>query len=314
MIGLEVRWRRLALVGALAIVVAVASSVAAALGRRSLPASWRVVLSSPVRHVRAGGVDFAYRVIGSGRPLLLIEGTEATMASEWDPGVLAQLAASHRVIVYDPRGLGLSRGDVSHMTVAQLADDAAHLLGALHVRQADVWGQSLGGYVAQELTIRHPRDVRRLVLTGTSAGGGHWVPPLVPLPKPKGDDRAEILRITFTPGPAGRAAARAFEARVGLWRPQENVSAVARTAEWTAVAQYVTDPAQGAWQALATVRAPALVADGRLDVVAPPGNSRIIASRLPHATLRLYPSGHYFYFQDRKLFVPDLLRFLGSGS
>ena len=222
MIGLEVRWRRLALVAALAIVVAVASSVAAALGRRSLPVSWRVVLSSRVRHVSAGGVDFAYRVIGSGRPLLLIEGTEATMASEWDPGVLAQIAASHRVIVYDPRGLGLSRGDVSHMTVAQLADDAAHLLGALHVRQADVWGQSLGGDVAQELTIRHPRDVRRLVLTGTSAGGGHWVPPLVPLPKPKGDDRAEILRVTFTPGPSGRAAARAFEARVGLWRPQEN--------------------------------------------------------------------------------------------
>ncbi len=305
-------WRRVVLSAALAVAAVGLSFLAGAAARAAIPAKWRAVLLAPVRHVRTGGVDFAYREMGAGRPLLLIEGLEATMASEWDPGVLARVAVSHRVIVYDPRGLGLSRGDVSHMTVAQLADDAANLLRALHVGRSDVWGQSLGGDVAEELAIRHPRVVRRLVLTGASAGGGHSFLPTVPLP-PQGD-RAGVLRITFTPDPAGRAAARLFEARLALWHPHETASPVASNAELLAGAHFLVDPGQGAWAALPRVRARVLVADGRRDVVVPPGNSRILASRLSHATLRLYPSGHYFYFQDRGLFVPDLLRFLGSPA
>jgi pimeloyl-ACP methyl ester carboxylesterase len=196
-----------ATVGALVVSGLGASGVQAA-----VPSREEAVLAAPVRHVRAGGVGFTYRAIGSGPPLMLISGTGATM-SRWDPAVLARIVARHRVILYDQRGVGLSRGDVTTMTVAQLADDTAALIRALHLRRPDVWGQSLGGDVAEDLVIRHPSAVRRVVLTGASAGGGtgHSVPPAVPLPMPGDRDGSE--QILFTPDAAGRAARRAFDRR-----------------------------------------------------------------------------------------------------
>ena len=281
----------------------------------AVPPRERAVLAAPVRHMRAGGVDFAYRAIGSGRPLVLIDGLEATMSSEWDPAVLAQLVAHHRVVLYDHRGVGLSRGDVSSMTVAQLSDDAAALIHALHLSAPDVWGQSLGGDVAEDLVVRHPTAVRRVVLTGASAGGGedHWIPSTVQN-GPKPGDRDGIERIIFTPDAAGRAARRAFDERVARWRPHESLTPEARSAEYAAGAGFLVQPAQGVWTQLARVHAPVFVGAGRRDVVVPPGNARIIAARLPHPTLHLYPAGHYFYTQDQDRFVPDLLRFLGDNG
>jgi pimeloyl-ACP methyl ester carboxylesterase len=78
-------------------------------------------------------------------------------------------------------------------------------------------------------------------------------------------------------------------------------------------AQFLFQPDQGAWNGLASVRAPVLVGGGRRDVVVPPGNARIIAARLHRPTLRLYPAAHFFYTQNRNQFVPDLLRFLRAG-
>ena len=273
---------------------------------------WRWVLATPVRHIRAGGVDFAYRSIGSGPPLVLMAGLEGTMSNSWDPPVLARIARSHRVIVYDHRGVGLSRGDVSRLRIPQLADDASHLIRALRLGRADVWGQSMGGYVAQDLAIRHPRVVRRLVLTATAFGSGRFVPPAVKLPPP--GDSAAILRLLFTPDRAGRTAMRAFVRRASLWRPQERLTRAALYAEYGAVARFLVIPADGTWKHLPRVRARVLVADGRRDVPSPPANSRTLARRLRHALLRLYPSGHFFYTQDQAQFVPDLLRFLSEGT
>jgi pimeloyl-ACP methyl ester carboxylesterase len=241
-------------------------------------------------------VDFAYRSIGSGRPLLMPSGLGVTM-SGLDPAVLVGVAAGHRVIVYDHRGVGLSRGDVSHMTMAQLADDAAALIRRLRLGRPDVWGIAMGASVAELLAIRHPTRVHRLVLSGGAAGSGHFVGPIAP-------------GLGFTPDAAGRAAQRAFEARVARWRPQETISPAASNAELAATARFNVLPAEGAWEGLPRVRARVLVTAGRSDVNVPPANSRIIAARLRHPTLRFYPGGHSFFIQYHERFVPDLLRFL----
>ena len=281
----------------------------------AVPPRERAVLAAPVRHMRAGGVDFAYRAIGSGRPLVLIDGLEATMSSEWDPAVLAQLVAHHRVVLYDHRGVGLSRGDVSSMTVAQLSDDAAALIHALHLSAPDVWGQSLGGDVAEDLVVRHPTAVRRVVLTGASAGGGedHWIPSTVQN-GPKPGDRDGIERIVCHPRRcrsrraagvrrAGRALASPRESHTG--GPQRRVCRGRR----------IPGPARPRrLDAAGAGSRSVFVGAGRRDVVVPPGNARIIAARLPHPTLHLYPAGHYFYTQDQDRFVPDLLRFLGDNG
>ena len=57
-------------------------------------------------------------------------------------------------------------------TVTAMAHDALRFIDALELREIDVLGYSLGGYVAQELVLIRPRLVRRLVLAGTGPQGG----------------------------------------------------------------------------------------------------------------------------------------------
>src|SRR5258708_16323909 len=89
----------------------------------------------------------------------------------WDPALLNGFAKDRTVITFDNAGVGLSRGEVPD-TVAAMAQDALDFLDALNLTQVDLLGFSLGGYIAQHLTLQHPQRVRRLILAGTGAGPG----------------------------------------------------------------------------------------------------------------------------------------------
>jgi pimeloyl-ACP methyl ester carboxylesterase len=128
-----------------------------------------------VHTVQVGHISIAYREVGHGRPLLLIQGSGAAM-DVWDPLMIATLAEHHRVIEFDNRGVGFSTDDQSQpMTIDLLADDAAGLIRALHLGRPDVLGWSLGGFIAEDLAARHLELVRRLVLVSSDPGGTHAV-------------------------------------------------------------------------------------------------------------------------------------------
>ncbi|MDD4732216.1 MAG: alpha/beta hydrolase [Desulfovibrio sp.] len=116
--------------------------------------------------VSAGGATLAYRMYGQGEPLLLITGYGVTM-DLWPEEFLEALASERRVIVFDNRGMGDSTADYTPLSIKLMAEDTAQLLRGLDVEQAAVLGWSMGGCIAQELTLDHPELVSKLVLYAT---------------------------------------------------------------------------------------------------------------------------------------------------
>ena len=104
---------------------------------------------------------------GSGPPLLLLNGWTAS-GLVWPEWWLARLQTQFRVIRVDNRGTGFSRTAPAPFTIGDMADDARDVLRASGVDRAVVLGYSMGGLIAQELALRHPRTVGRLILVATT--------------------------------------------------------------------------------------------------------------------------------------------------
>ncbi|MGD9995680.1 MAG: alpha/beta fold hydrolase [Ilumatobacteraceae bacterium] len=123
------------------------------------------------------GVELCYETFGDpAHPaLLLVMGTGVQM-TEWEPEFVAMFVEQgFHVVRFDHRDVGLSSrcDDAVRYTLDDLADDAAGLLEALGIDRAHILGASLGGMVAQCLTIRHPRLVLSLcsIMSTTGAPG-----------------------------------------------------------------------------------------------------------------------------------------------
>lgn len=271
-------------------------------------------MDAPTRYVEVGQNTLAYRIIGSGRPLVLLNRFRGTL-DDWDPLTNDLLAASRQVVVFDNVGIGHS-GGTTPSSVRQMAADAAAFLEALFNDPVDVLGFSLGGYVAQRLALERPELVRKLVLAGTGPGVG--TPDSQPSPsinqytsRPDIDEES-ILNLFFTDSASSIASGREHWRRIHR-RDVERAPAVTSQAVQAQVA------AVGAWrqgvdsayQELADLHLPVLVANGADDRMVPTLNSWLAFKRLPNAELILYPdSGHGFHYQYPQLFAQDVSRFL----
>ena len=263
----------------------------------------------PSEHVN--GIDIHYELSGTGKRLLFINGSGATLAGSGP--LLAMYSAHFELLAHDQRGLGLTSAPHGPYTMAEYAADAAGIAAAIGWDTYRVVGVSFGGMVAQELAVTLPERIERLALVCTSPGGaGGSSYPLHALADHTDDERAEIgrtiLDTRFTPE---WLAAHDSDRMLAAMMAER--TAVAKTADVMRGERLQLEARShhDVFDRLANISCPTLVASGRYDGIAPPANGMAMAEQIPNAELRLYEGGHAFFVQDRQA-VPDILEFLNG--
>jgi pimeloyl-ACP methyl ester carboxylesterase len=244
-------------------------------------------------------------------PALLLCQRFRGAVEDWDPRFISALARQRSVIRFDMPGIGASPGDIPD-SVQAMAPVVPSLLDALGLDRVDVLGWSLGGYVAQAVTLTWPERIRRLVIAGSGPGGPD-APPAHPrvaeIAEKQEATREELAFLFFPQTEQGRAAAREHLDLIGYGRrpPTRQESGLRQRkaiVDWTKG----IDAAKARLRELAL---PVLVANGIDDVMVPAENSFFIARDAPDAKLILYPrAGHAFLFQHAEAFADEVHRFL----
>jgi pimeloyl-ACP methyl ester carboxylesterase len=277
--------------------------------------------TAPTRFVEVNGIRFAYRRFGNpiGTPIVLLQHFMGNL-DNYDPAITNAFATSREVILTDNAGVGLSTGQAPD-TVAGMARDAASLIDALGLGQVDLFGFSMGGYVAQQIAVDRPELVRRLVLVGTGPRGGDGMDQLAP-------DVAALfgtvydpqdlmwLPIFFSPSEASQAAGRRFLERIRTRTEDRDVPvSEATVAAHLAAAREWGAAAPGSFDYLKGIPHRTLVVNGSNDIVVSTVNSYILQQNLPNAELILFPnSNHGSHFQFTELFNQYLSDFIDLGA
>jgi len=273
--------------------------------------------NAATRSVSVRGEDFAYRELGpeDGVPLILLVHL-AGVLDNWDPRVVDRLAARRRVIAFDNRGVGASSGSTPD-TIEAMARDAVRFIRALGFDQVDLFGLSMGGFVAQVIAAQEPHLVRKVILAGTGPAGGPGidrVPALTIQATLKGGLTRQDpkLSLFFTDTAGGRQAGRDFLERLKerTHDRDKDIALPSFRAQLKAIRKW----GRQAPSDLSAIRQPVLVANGENDRMVPSHNTLDLAARLPHSELiPLYPdAGHGGVFQYHDDFVPRALGFLES--
>jgi pimeloyl-ACP methyl ester carboxylesterase len=273
---------------------------------------------APTRRIRADGVDFAYRDLGTdtGVPVVFLHHLTAVL-DDWDPRVVDGIAAHRRVIAFDNRGVGATSSKAPG-NIDQMGADAIAFIRALGLPKVDLLGFSLGGGVAQMVALQAPDLVRRMILAGTGPRGGGGIERITRIfviaylkaALTRSDPRNFLF---FPRTPEGRRAASDYLGRLKerTHHRDKPISIQARVAQLRAIRR----AGLSAPDDLSAITQPVLVANGDRDLMVDSSLSEDIARRIPNAELKIYPrSGHGGVFQHHEIFVADVLRFLGGES
>ncbi len=276
-------------------------------------------LSAPTRYVEVGGDTIAYRALGAGNPMILVNRMRGTIDT-WDPLFLDSLAKRHRVIVVDYPGVGYSSGALPG-DMSEAATFVAEFATAIGTSRFIMVGWSWGGAVALTVTLEHPGRVTHAVIIGANPPGKLERPIqqafLDRAFKPVNDLADEEVLFFEPASAASRAAAAASRRRI---HARDGVDArIPSTPEkiqayLNAAKDYAADGA-GRREKLLVSRIPMLIVAGDNDISTAGQNWFPLVGAMPNAHLVVYPeSGHGPQHQYPELTVDHIDAFLEHAA
>lgn len=262
---------------------------------------------------RIGDIDVAYESVGEGPALLAIMGLTGTMG-HWR-GFPQRFADRHRVITFDNRGAGKTSAPAAQYSTAQMARDALGLLDHLGIQAATVFGVSMGGMIAQELTIQAPERVQKLVLGCTTLGGTLGIPSdpevlagFASVGKGSAEDTVRrLLAFNFSPkfleggnpvfedlvahGLANRMTQAGFHGQISAVVGHDTTARVSE------------------------IKVPTLLLTGTVDRLIPAANAKLLAERIGHSTIATLDGiGHMFWIEAADAAEKAIRTFLGEDE
>ncbi|MEA2516953.1 MAG: aminoacrylate hydrolase [Actinomycetota bacterium] len=256
-----------------------------------------------------GDITLSYSEFGEGPPCIGTMGFSLDK-SFWSPQVPAVTSAGRRFITFDNRGIGKSTGAIA-TTIDEMANDAVRLLDHLDVEKAVIFGVSMGGTIAQRLTLDHPDRVEALIL------GVTWARPIEYMRRqhdlarkvldvmPNEFLEASLLKM-FSP--------RFFE--MGRETVDQIIRSFARYGGPTERAVTVLHAQLDAMDKfdvidqLPSIAVPTLVLGGKTDMMVPGFGAEEIAAAIPGARLKMFDSGHGCMVEEMPAFNHEVMEFL----
>jgi pimeloyl-ACP methyl ester carboxylesterase len=281
-------------------------------------------ITVPTQFVEANAIRFAYRRWGKqgGLPLVFNQHFTGNL-DNWDPAVLDGLAKAREVIIFNNAGVASSTGEVPK-TFAGMAKNAEAFIDALQLKQIDLLGFSIGGMVAQQITLDRPELIRKLILVGTAPrnhdagdGRGHITPETAAIFGATYNPPENLwLKVFFTDSEKSQAAGRAFLKRY-LSRTQNRDTPIndkVAPAQIAAVGEWGSHPGER-FAYLKNIKQPTLVVSGNHDIIIYTVNSLYLVQNMPHAELILYPdANHGSWYENHADFVFETNRFLDASE
>jgi pimeloyl-ACP methyl ester carboxylesterase len=277
----------------------------------------------PTQFVEASGIRFAYRRWGkrSGLPLVFNQHFTGNL-DNWDPAVLDGLAKEREVIIFNNAGVASSTGEVP-TTFAGMAKNAEAFIDGLGLTKVDLLGFSIGGMVAQQITLDRPDLIRKLILVGTAPrnhdagnGQGHVTPETAAIFGATYSPPENLwLKVFFTDTEKSQAAGRAFLKRY-LSRENRDTSISDKVvpAQIAAIGEWGSHPGER-FAYLKNIKQPTLVVNGNHDVIVYTVNSLYLIQNMPNAKLILYPNAnHGSWYEYHEDFAFETNRFLDESD